>query len=83
MDVSKYLCQKQTIRKFLPRKRDTKQHLINMLSGIFVNIERPFSQGNWVTIGDKTGYIIDVTWRSTRIRTFENTEVTILTSIEM
>ena len=52
-------------------------NLSNMLSGIFVNIERPFSQNDWITIDDKTGFVIDVTWRSTRIRTFENTEVTI------
>ena len=52
-------------------------NLSNMLSGIFVNIERPFSQDDWITIDNKTGFVIDVTWRSTRIRTFENTEVTI------
>ncbi len=52
-------------------------NLSNMLSGIFVNIERPFSQNDWITIDDKTGFVIDVTWRSTRIRTFENIEVTI------
>ena len=52
-------------------------NLSNMLSGIFVNIERPFSQNDWITINDKTGFVIDVTWRSTRIRTFENIEVTI------
>lgn len=52
-------------------------NLSNMLSGVFVNIERPFSPNEWVTIDDKTGVVTDVTWRSTRIRTFENTEVTI------
>ena len=52
-------------------------NLSNMLSGIFVNIERPFNQDDWVTIDNHTGFIIDVTWRSTRLRTWENTEITI------
>jgi len=52
-------------------------NLSNMLSGIFVNIERPFSSNEWVTIGDKIGLVADVTWRSTRLRTLENTEITI------
>ena len=52
-------------------------NLSNMLSGVFVNIERPFSPNEWVTIDDKIGVVTDVTWRSTRLRTFENTEITI------
>ena len=52
-------------------------NLSNMLSGIFVNIERPFNQDDWITIDQHTGLVIDVTWRSTRLRTWENTEVTI------
>ena len=45
--------------------------------GIFVNIERPFSINDWITVDDKTGYVENITWRSTRIRTFQNTEVII------
>lgn len=52
-------------------------NLSNMLSGVFVNIEKPFSPNEWVTIDDKTGVVTDVTWRSTRLRTFENVEITI------
>lgn len=52
-------------------------NLSNMLSGVFVNIERPFSPNEWVTIDDKIGVVTDVTWRSTRLQTFENTEITI------
>ena len=48
-----------------------------MIKGIFVNIERPFSINDWITVNDKTGYVENITWRSTRIRTFENTEVII------
>ena len=52
-------------------------NLSNILSGVFVNIERPFSPDEYVSINDMSGKVIDVTWRSTRIRTFENTEITI------
>ena len=52
-------------------------NLSNILSGVFVNIERPFSPEEYVSINDVKGLVLDVTWRSTRIRTFENTEVTI------
>ena len=52
-------------------------NLSNIFSGIFVNIEQPFKPDEWITIGDQTGKVIDVSWRSTRLRTFQNTEVTI------
>jgi branched-chain amino acid transport system substrate-binding protein len=52
-------------------------NLSNILSGVFVNLERPFRPDEYVSINDISGLVIDVTWRSTRIRTFENTEVTI------
>ena len=52
-------------------------NLSNMLSGVFVNLEKPFSPNEWVTIDDKIGVVTDVTWRSTRLRTFENVEITI------
>ena len=51
--------------------------LSDLIKGIFVNIERPFAINDWITINDKTGYVENITWRSTRIRTFENTEVII------
>ncbi len=51
--------------------------LSDLIKGIFVNIERPFSINDWITVNDKTGYVENITWRSTRIRTFQNTEVII------
>lgn len=52
-------------------------NLSNIFSGIFVNIEQPFKPHDWITIGDQTGKVIDVSWRSTRLRSFQNTEITI------
>ena len=52
-------------------------NLSNILSGLFVNLENPFAPEDWVTIDNELGQVIDISWRSTRIRTFQNTEVTI------
>jgi len=51
--------------------------LSDLIKGIFVNIEKPFSINDWITVDGKTGYVENITWRSTRIRTFQNTEVII------
>ncbi|MDM8569329.1 mechanosensitive ion channel, partial [Thiotrichales bacterium HSG1] len=45
-------------------------NISNIFSGIAINIERPFRIGDWVKIGDyDEGEIIDITWRTTRIKT--------------
>ncbi len=58
-------------------------NLSHIFSGLFLNIEQPFVAGEWVTITDYkgkegiTGYVMDVSWRSTRLRTNENIEISI------
>jgi potassium-dependent mechanosensitive channel len=45
-------------------------NISNIFSGIAINIERPFRIGDWVKIGQfDEGEIVDITWRSTRIKT--------------
>jgi branched-chain amino acid transport system substrate-binding protein len=44
-------------------------NISNIFSGIAINIERPFRIGDWVRIGQfEEGEIVDITWRTTRIR---------------
>jgi branched-chain amino acid transport system substrate-binding protein len=44
-------------------------NISNIFSGIAINIERPFRIGDWVKIGQfEEGEIVDITWRTTRIR---------------
>ena len=44
-------------------------NISNIFSGIAINIERPFRIGDWVKIGEfEEGEIVDITWRTTRIR---------------
>jgi branched-chain amino acid transport system substrate-binding protein len=47
-------------------------NISNLISGIAINLEDPFRIGDWVKIGDAEGKVIDITWRSTRIKTAEN-----------
>jgi potassium-dependent mechanosensitive channel len=45
-------------------------NIANIFSGIVVNIERPFSVGDWVKIGLlDDAQVIDITWRTLRLRT--------------
>lgn len=49
----------------------------NMISGIFLMIERPVKIGNQVTIGDTSGFVEDINMMSTIIRTFDGLYVRI------
>ncbi len=45
-------------------------NIANIFSGIVVNIERPFSVGDWIKIGQlDDAQVIDITWRTLRLRT--------------
>jgi len=49
--------------------------LANMLAGLSIHLEEPLRQGDWVSTGGYEGNVLDITLRSTRIRTIENNEV--------
>ena len=44
----------------------------NLISGIFLVVERPFSVGDMITIGTTTGEVLAVDLLSVKIRTFDN-----------
>jgi CRP-like cAMP-binding protein len=43
--------------------------LDNVMAGIAVLFERPFQVGDWVTVGSITGEVMEMNWRSVRVRT--------------
>ncbi len=41
----------------------------NLMSGIVIQIEKPFALGDWIQIGDMIGQVKEINWRYTKIRT--------------
>ena len=47
----------------------------NAISGIAIQIEKPFRVGHWISVGGFEGLVTEVTWRATKIRTKAGTQV--------
>ena len=45
--------------------------LSSLISGLMLQIERPFAIGDWIKLGDQEGRVIGITWKSTRLMTRE------------
>lgn len=49
----------------------------NLFGGVVIFIDRPFIVGDWIEVAEYEGVVEDITFRSTRVRTFENSLVNI------
>lgn len=53
----------------------------NLFGGLVIFIDRPFIVGDWIQTGNYEGTVEDITFRTTRIRTFENSLVNVPNSV--
>lgn len=60
-----------------------KDTLENLFGSLTVLVDRPFQVGDWVVIGDAEGTVEELGFRSTRIRTFYNSVVTVPNAVLM
>jgi small-conductance mechanosensitive channel len=44
----------------------------NLFAGIVISLEKPFRLEDWVKVGDIEGRVVEITWRTTHVRTRDN-----------
>jgi MscS family membrane protein len=54
-----------------------KETLGNILGGVVIILEKPFSKGDWILTPSTEGVVEDITFRSSKIRTFAHALVTV------
>jgi branched-chain amino acid transport system substrate-binding protein len=60
-------------------------NITNLFAGVALNLERPFRVGDWIMVHGRTpdpqssviGMVVDINWRTTRLRTADDTEIVI------
>jgi len=60
-----------------------KDSLANIFGSIMILLDRPFTIGDWIKAGDMEGTVDEIGFRSTRIRTFAKTQITVPNSLLM
>lgn len=53
----------------------------SLLSGVTILTEKPFEIGDWIKVGTNQGSVLDITFKSTRIKAADNTIITIPNSM--
>lgn len=51
--------------------------LSGLVSGFLLMADRPFQPGDWIEANDVTGRVVDIRWRTVRVRTRQNTLIVV------
>lgn len=49
----------------------------NFFAGLVISVEKPFRLNDWVKVGEQEGRVVEITWRTTHLRTRENDNIVI------
>ena len=44
----------------------------NLFAGIVISLEKPFRLEDWIKVGEVEGRVVEITWRTTHVRTRDN-----------
>ncbi|WP_291574053.1 mechanosensitive ion channel family protein [Clostridium sp. UBA4548] len=58
-----------------------KDFAANLIAGVVIIFDKPFSIGDWIKCRDLEGVVEDISFRSTKIRTFEKVLITVPNSM--
>ena len=47
----------------------------NLVSGLAIQVEKPFHVGHWISSGSWEGEVVEITWRATKLRTRHGNQV--------
>jgi len=47
----------------------------NLVSGLAIQVEKPFHVGHWISSGGWEGEVVEITWRATKLRTRHGNQV--------
>ncbi|MCB0364604.1 MAG: mechanosensitive ion channel [Bdellovibrionaceae bacterium] len=53
----------------------------NLFGSLMILLDRPFKVGDWIVVGKDEGKVEDIGFRSTRIRTFYNSQISVPNSV--
>jgi len=49
----------------------------NFFSGLVISLEKPFRINDWIQFGDTEARVVDITWRTTHLRTRDNDNIVV------
>ncbi|MGA1861914.1 mechanosensitive ion channel family protein [Deferribacter thermophilus] len=44
----------------------------NLISGLIIQIEKPFDVGDWIKVDNESGEVVEINWRYTKLKTLDN-----------